>query len=58
MNENLAVLKTDGGNTIVNFLGNGGESDPGSCVAGVKNACASIPVDHTPVCRPHPRYRG
>jgi len=27
MNENLAVLKTDGGNTIVNFLGKGGESD-------------------------------
>lgn len=57
VNENLAILETDGSNTIMNFL-EGGESDRGSCVAGGKTACARIPVDQTPVCHPHPRCRG
>ena len=58
VNEDLAILETDGSNTIVNFLGDGGESDHGSCVAGMKTACACLPVDHTPVCHPHPLCRG
>ena len=58
VNENLAILETDGSNTIVDFLKDGGKSDPGSCVAGKKTACACAPVDQTPVCHPHPRYRG
>ena len=57
VNENLAILEPDGSNPVVNFLRDG-ESDHGSCVAGMKGACAGIPVDHTPVCHPHPRCRG
>jgi len=30
VNEDLAIFETDGSNTIVNFLGYGGESDHGS----------------------------
>jgi hypothetical protein len=33
VNVDLAVLETDGGDKIMDFLWDGGESDPGSCVA-------------------------